>query len=150
MRRRTLFVLPAFAALPAMAEVTDARSAILHLLRQTFDRPDAPLDADPIVVVDDRAIVDWSQGGTGGRALLHRQAGGWAIVLCSGAALKGTDLLRTQGVPASQAEALIAALRVAEATVTAERLALFDSFEGLMLMEPSGAHPTHGAAPAHR
>ena len=49
-----------------------AADAIVALLRHSFDRPDAPLAVEPVVVNGDDAVAGWSQGGTGSRALLRR------------------------------------------------------------------------------
>jgi hypothetical protein len=48
--------------LPAHAAPADDLGAIRHVLMHTFDRPDAPLRVDPIVVHKDQAIADWQQG----------------------------------------------------------------------------------------
>ena len=67
---------------------TEEAIAIRALLTKTWDKPEAKLVADPIVVVDDYAIAGWTQGQRGGRALLRRIGKAWSVVLCSGDPLK--------------------------------------------------------------
>jgi hypothetical protein len=54
----------------------------------TFDKPEAPLIVEPIVVQGDLAVAGWAQGEMGGRALLRRKGTAWQLALCSGDALK--------------------------------------------------------------
>jgi hypothetical protein len=46
----------------------DAGRDLLHL---TFDKPEAKLDVAPVVALAGYAIAGWTQGETGGRALLQ-------------------------------------------------------------------------------
>lgn len=61
-----LAVLAASCTPPESHDATD----IGAMMRATFDRPDAPLTAEPIVVSGDYAVVDWTQSDQGGRALI--------------------------------------------------------------------------------
>ena len=45
---------------------------ITHLLKRQFDRPDAPLKVQPVVVLGDAAVAGWFQQDRGGRALLRK------------------------------------------------------------------------------
>jgi len=65
-------------------ESAEDRQAIQSLLQAQFDRADARLTVDPIAVSDDHAVAGWTQGDTGGRALLKKRHSGWALVLCAG------------------------------------------------------------------
>ena len=121
--------------------------AILQLLMKTFDRPDARLAVDPVVVANDHAVADWIQDNRGGRALLKRKAGQWMLVLCSGDAIKSAEALRHAGEPTSDAARLAANLESVESSLPADHRALLDTFEGTVLMGADGEHPTgaHGA-----
>lgn len=125
--------------------------AVRAVLMAAFDKPDQRLVVEPVVVAGDHAVADWSQGATGGRALLRRvvhrpiegaNAGstdGWIIVLCSGDGIRSADALVRTGIPRPAAAQLAAALTEAERHVAPERLALFATFEGTVLVE-EGAH----------
>lgn len=121
--------------------------AIRAVLMAAFDRPDQRLVVEPVVVAGDHAVADWSQGATGGRALLRRAVhgaiegaiDGWIIVLCSGEEIRSADALVRTGIPRPAAAQLAAALAEAERHVAAERLALFATFEGTVPVE-EGAH----------
>jgi hypothetical protein len=115
--------------------------AIQHLLRSTFDKPDARLVVEPIVVVGDHAIAGWSQGDLGGRALLRRKGHDWQLVLCSGDQLKSADNLVQMGLPKDVASPLAAGLSDAEKKLPPERLALFAKFDGIVMMDQHGNHP---------
>lgn len=108
---------------------------IVKAMKATFDRPDAPLIVDPVVVQGDAAIAGWSQLQTGGRAFLRQRKGQWIIVLCSGDQLKAADTLIVAGIPRPQAEKLAAKLAAAEKSLPPERLALFAKFDGLVNVE---------------
>ncbi len=128
--------------LPASAIAQDGLEAaiIRQLLVKTFDKPEAPLTVDPIVVEDDVAIAGWSQNDLGGRALLRRKDGVWTIILCGGDALKQSATLESIGVATAQAKSLAANLSVAEAGLAPARLAQFSRFDGLVEMDAAGGH----------
>lgn len=120
-------------------EAAGDTAQIRQLLLGTFDKPDAPLSAEPIVVVAEHAIADWTQGDTGGRALLHKKDGKWTIALCGGDALKEADFLVQAGVPPTSAAQLAAQLSDAERHVAPERIAQLARFDGVVVM--GGAQP---------
>lgn len=133
-RRLALFAAAALAAcMPAADETADV-AAIESLLRSSFDRPDAPLNAGPVVVEGDYAIADWTQGEMGGRALLARRQTGWAITLCSGDGIRTRAGLSGVGVPYAIARQLEAELVRAERGVSRERLDAMSRFEGIVRM----------------
>ncbi|MBX3428393.1 MAG: copper uptake system-associated protein [Hyphomonadaceae bacterium] len=112
----------------------DDIAAIEAVMRATWDRPEAPLDAGPIAVSGDYAVADWTQGDMGGRALFRRD-GSWKVVLCSGDGLRTTEGLQSVGVPARDARNLEVALTRLERDVSGERLAAMSLFAGVVRME---------------
>ncbi|WP_316229572.1 copper uptake system-associated protein [Bradyrhizobium sp. SZCCHNR1070] len=111
------------------------QDAVRDVLMATFDKPEAHLVVDPVVVSGGHAIADWTQGATGGRALLRHSASGWRLVLCAGDAIKDPAALRLAGVSSSDAAELVAALAASEQQLTRDRLALLSSFEGVVRMD---------------
>jgi hypothetical protein len=136
----TLALFTTAVAWPAFAGADE--DAVQALLMSTFDKPEARLVVELVVVSGNHAIADWSQTSSGGRALLRRGPHEWVLILCSGDGIKTTDALRQAGVPQPDATALATALADAERTVPAERLALFATFEGTVRMG-EGAHADH-------
>jgi copper(I)-binding protein len=122
---------------------------IKHLLHNTFDKPEARLVVEPVVVANDHAVAGWSQGDMGGRALLRRKGATWSLILCSGDGIKSTEALRQAGVPAGVAGTLASNLATAEAKLSRERLALFAKFEGTLMMNADGGHPPVQQAQMH-
>jgi hypothetical protein len=144
--RAALFTLAVFLAAVilthaphALATDSEERAAIEHLMRGTWERPDARLEIDPIVVVGNHAIAGWTQGDHGGRALLRRTDVGWVVTLCAGDGLKATRTLIGAGIPSDEAALLAEALAAAEQTVDPVRLGLLSTFEGEVVIEGSGA-----------
>ena len=127
----------------------DPLVAIPAVMKALFETAEKPLSVAPVVIEGDYAIAGWTQDGRGGRALLKKSHHGWAIHLCSGDSLKDAAALEKTGMSSSQAMALAVKLAVAEKDIGAETLALFSSFEGTMLIDPSKeagkAHDDHKA-----
>lgn len=119
------------------------QAAIRHLLMTTFDKPEARLAVDPVVVVGEHAIAGWAQGERGGRALLRRHGTGWHITLCAGDGLTPA-LLRDAGISEADAQALAEGLAAAESRLPAAQRAKFSTFDGVVRMDSNGQHP-----PAH-
>jgi hypothetical protein len=130
---------------PAPTTQDQDRETILELMHTTWDRPDAPLDAAPVVVAGDHAVVDWTQDATGGRALLRRQDGAWVTVLCAGDGIRDAEGSIEAGVPTPHAHDLAHRLAEAEQHLTPERLALMASLKGIVRMPTGG-----GSQAAHR
>lgn len=145
---RWAVLLAAIWALPAVADQPPAVDDIRHLLHATFDRPDAELVIEPVVVEGDHAIAGWTQGDMGGRALLRRAHGRWRVVLCAGDALREMPTLSQAGVPQAPAASLVRALAAAESGLDPARLAQLASFEGIMMIEADDPH--HGRAGSSR
>lgn len=119
------------------------QQAILARMHATWDRPDSKLDAGPVIVEDDHAVADWTQGQMGGRALLRRQRGEWITVLCAGDGIRDAEGLAAAGVPAAIAGRLATRLAEAEKQVPVERLARMSAFMGVVRMDTEGAHAPH-------
>jgi len=141
-RRRFLLglsLVAACATLPARA--ADDPAAIRHVLMRAFDKPEARLSVEPVVVVGQHAVAGWAQGERGGRALLYRHGDAWQIAACAGDALKDAKGLREAGVGPADAETLGKALGEAEAKLPAGLRARFATFDGFVRMDASGQHP---------
>ena len=118
---------------------TDATS-ITQLLHGMFDKPNESLSVGPVMVSGDHAVADWAQGQMGGRALLRRQQTSWTIILCAGDAIKAQEALIRAGVPAADARKLETDIRIAEAQLAPEAVAMFSRFEGLVMMDGAPDH----------
>lgn len=127
--------------------VASDQNAIRAVLMATFDKPEARLVVDPVVVSGDHAIAGWSQGDMGGRALLRQKGQAWDVILCAGDDLKKTDVLTKVGLPTAAAKALSASLAAAEAKLPPARLTLFSKFEGLVMIGGDDSHHGHGQKP---
>lgn len=144
--RRLLALLVLVTALDgsrAMAGTTDDQKAIGLLLHRMFDKPNATMTVEPIVVAGDSAIADWAQDQMGGRAVLRRKQGAWTLILCAGDAIRSQEALTKVGVPADDARRLAGDLAAAEARLPSERVAMFSRFEGLVMMDGSGGETQH-------
>jgi periplasmic copper chaperone A len=136
------------AAAADMAQPADANMAIPMVMKALFETPEKPLSVEPVIVDGDWAIASWAQDGKGGRALLKKGEKGWAIHLCSGASLKDAAALHKMGIAEASATKLSEGLNSSEATLGAEKIALFDSFEGTMMISEDAGH--NGGHDAHK
>jgi periplasmic copper chaperone A len=118
-------------------------AAIEHVLKATWESDDAPLAVAPVVIEGDHAIAGWQQDGRGGRALLRKVDGSWRVHLCTGDAVKSAANLQQMGVPEAEAAVLEAALRDAESALPEGAVALFDSFEGTVMVAEGDHHHGH-------
>lgn len=136
---------------PAWAGAPEDTAHITRLMKQQFDKPEAPLTVAPVVVKGDHAIASWAQGERGGRALLRRYQGQWEISVCAGDGLTQPGVLRTAGLTTPEADALAQALVRAEAGLPAAHRARFSTFDGMLRLGAGGHHPAaHGASgPGH-
>ena len=133
-------------ALPAAALAAGADAHhITTVMKQQFDRPDAPLTVDPVTVVGSYAVASWTQAGKGGRALLQRDKDRWVISICGGDGLTRADVLQTTGMGADAAQKLAKAVTAAEAKLGADKRKLFASFEGMVKVDAAVDHSQHGA-----
>jgi hypothetical protein len=140
MRSLVAAVLLAFVCAGPAAAGPD-EDAVRHLLSATFDKPEFRIVVGPIVVIGHHAVAGWSQGDTGGRALLQRHSDSWSLILCSGDGIKSAEALRQAGLPAAEATALSGRLAEAEREISPARLALFAKFEGTMMMGSQPGSP---------
>lgn len=130
------------------ATAQDASTHIVHVMKAQFDKPDNPLTVDPVSIVGDFAVTGWSQGGMGGRALLKLMNNEWTIHLCAGAGLKHAQLMHEAGMDMASAEKLAALVAENEAKLDPAKAALYDTFEGTVMIGPGGhgghKHGTQG------
>jgi hypothetical protein len=122
--------------------------AIRELMQHTWDKPDAPLQVEPVVTADDYALASWTQGERGGRAILARRDGRWQVLVCTGDGAKDVATLQQTGMPVAVAETLVADLVKAEENISPERREKFSLFGADVPMGAS-SHHQHHAAPAH-
>jgi hypothetical protein len=142
--RRLLLILAAALWLCATAHAASDEETIRQVLRGMFDKPEATIALDAVVVEADYGIADWSQGQIGGRAFLRRKGETWQLILCAGDEIRSADALVRVGVPAQYAVALAHKLASAERSLPVERLALFSTFHGIVSMENADQpHPNH-------
>lgn len=126
----------------------DGSNTIRHMLMATFDKPGMRLMVKPITVYKSVAVAGWAQGDMGGRALLRKKNGEWMLVLCSGDALKNPKSLQSFGLSAEEAEAMAKAVVEAEGKVDPALVAKFATFDGVVMMDSKGSHPSavgHGS-----
>ncbi|MDP1997685.1 MAG: copper uptake system-associated protein [Gallionella sp.] len=116
------------APIPSLANAADETQDIRSSIGHTFDRPDAIVVTDPIVVENEYALAGWIQGEKGGRALLRKKDGQWSVMLCSGDGLKKTETLLNAGVPQSTAEVLAGKLAHAESGLPPSQVKMFGLF----------------------
>ncbi len=150
------FHLPGFALmvsaallLPVSASVASESASIRTLIASTYDQPDAKVQTNPVVVVGDHAVADWVQGKRGGRALMLRSQGQWAVVMCAGDGLRHAETLVQAGVPPMTAKAITQKLAQAEKNVSTSRRRQFDLF-GTAGDPESMIHGQHPAHPEHK
>ena len=114
--------------------------AIEHVMKHTFDKPEAPLMVAPVTVEGDFAVAGWLQDGRGGRALLQKRHGQWVITVCAGDGLKQVDTLVQTGMKPEVAKRLAAKVAAHEARLPVETLKKFASFEGMLRVDGDAVH----------
>lgn len=140
MKGNMLLVLAALCCFAGPALAGPEEEAVRDVLHSSFDRPEAKLQVEPVVVAGDHAIAGWVQGDLGGRALLRRRHSRWEIVLCSGDGIKSAPALQQAGVPGEAASKLAAELQAAEQKLPQATLAMFSKFEGTLVMGGTDGH----------
>lgn len=120
----------AVSAAPHIAQADDIsdKQQIQQLISSAYDKPGHKVETSPIAVTDGYAIADWTQGKRGGRALLHRIDGKWAITACGADALKEVKSLTDAGISTQTAKSLVLQLTEAERSVDSDRLKRFGLF----------------------
>lgn len=131
-----------FLLVSASAQSDDA-GVLSSIMMKTWDRPDARLTVNPVVIEGDAAVAGWTQEDRGGRALFRKRAGTWTMILCAGAALRDEKGLVTAGLPQDLARKLSAAVVKAESALPKSAVQAFDSFEGTVMMGEGGHEPGH-------
>lgn len=106
--------------------------AVVAVMKAQFDTPENPLTVDPVVIDGPYALASWAQGGKGGRALLRKADMGWEIVMCGGEDLRMPSFLTEHGV--TRAETLSQMFNAAEDDLGPEKVALYSSFEGVVMI----------------
>ncbi len=116
--------------------------AIEALLKAQFHTKENPLSVAPIVVTGDHAVAGWAQDSRGGRAFLQKSDQGWEVVMCSGEKLVKAHSFMTMGMSSAEANSLQSAITDAEAKLSPNTIALFNSFEGEIILnnKTQGAH----------
>lgn len=127
----------------AWAGESEDRQAVEHLMKHTWERPNAPLQVEPVTVDGDYAIAGWTQDERGGRALLRRTDGAWRVLICAGDGLLEEALLLDAGLDAGHAERLLARTREAERGLSAEHLARLALFGKPVRVDGEHGHSAH-------
>lgn len=130
---------------PVLMAAPNDEASVRAVLMAQFDKPDARLVVEPVVVVGTAAVASWAQQERGGRALLFRGHGQWRIAACGGEAFRDARVLQEAGVAAKDARALVRALIEAEAKLPPAQRAKFATFEGIVPIDASGSHPAPAA-----
>lgn len=125
-----------------------ADSAIRAVMKQTWERADAPLTIGPVVVSGDTAIADWQQNNMRGRALLRKVANHWDVVGCAGKSFRDMAGLQQHGVDQATAHALSHALSTAEASLPAADIEQMDQFGERSHIAPATGHQDPGKSPS--
>lgn len=126
----------------------DPRQAICVEVKAASEPADNPLTVEPVVIEGNWAIAGGVQE-RGGRALLQRNASESNVHPSSGDRLKQGQALRMMGLSENDASSIAAKLAVAEKNIAPEKLALFASFGGTVVVEGDEAnagqqHKAHG------
>ena len=120
-------------------------TSIEHVMKAQFDTPEAPLKVMPTTVEGDFALAGWIQNDRGGRALLKKTHGKWAIEVCGGDGLKDASALAAAGIPPAAAARLARRAADAEKQLPPDMVRKFAMFDGIVKVE-GGAHGAHGGA----
>lgn len=106
--------------------------AIAETIKQQWNKPNRPVSLPAVAISGDFAIADWIQEPKGGRALLRFNAGHWQTLMCGDVNLMQQRRLEEAGVPANDAEKLIASLIQSEAKLSADQQTTINSFQGIV------------------
>lgn len=131
----------AFALLAPASAAADDAAEIVHVIKHTWEKPDAIIQVAPVSIDGGYAVAGWVQGERGGRALLKKSAA-WRVVLCSGDGIRSAEGLRAAGVPDTVADTLSLKIASAEAAMPSADVAKFSLFEGSVPVTDDG-HESH-------
>lgn len=115
-------------SISASAVDRSAEQQIQTLISTTYDKPEQKVKTFPMAVVDEYAVADWLQGNRGGRALLHRVNGHWAIMACGADGLKNVKTLTEAGVSEPTAKSLVSQITSAERPLSPDLIKRFSLF----------------------
>lgn len=132
-----------FALAACQSSTHEDEAAIAAVMKQTWDKLEAPLAVGPIALDGDAAVADWTQRSQGGRALLRRRDSRWTVVLCAGDGIKSAAALQSAGLSPAQAQHIAAQLTEKEKAVPTERLAAMMRFKGVVRMDSPADATTH-------
>lgn len=136
------FALLAFMAIGGVAHGAPSEAhQVAQSMRDIWDKPEAPLVVDPVVIEGDYALAGWVQQDRGGRALLARVDGTWQVHVCGGDGLNDVGALEMAGMSAAAARRLVDALSTAEAKLPQQTREKFASFG--QNIQVNGAHAPH-------
>jgi hypothetical protein len=123
---------------PQSTPLNPDQQAIVDVMKAMFDKPEAPLSVDPVVVMGDAALASWAQGDMGGRALLARKDGVWSITLCGGPDLRAPEFLAANGV--KDADMLSQMFNSVEDQMGADKVAFSSKFPQVVMMSTPPAN----------
>ena len=127
----TLVTVVAFNGLLTSRWAWSADNSAVHIettIKTLFDRPGQPVVVRPDSVVGTAGLAGWTQGATGGRALMRFEQGQWVIAACAGDSLLDAKNLRQAGLSPAVADALVRMQHLAESKEPLERVKLFARF----------------------
>jgi hypothetical protein len=101
---------------------------IINTISRIYDKPNLKVTTNPISINENFAIADWTQGNRGGRALLKKDNGHWAIITCGADEIKDLKNLKDAGISTSVAKALIEQLNQLEKSIDPNQIHLFSLF----------------------
>lgn len=139
---RAEFAIALLLAMIAPAAAADDAADIAHVIKHTWEKPDALIRVAPVAIDGAYAVAGWIQGDRGGRALLKKDDA-WRVVLCSGDGIRSSEGLRAAGVPEVVAKSLEAKMASAEAALPPADVAKFSLFEGSVPVTRDGHAPHH-------
>lgn len=101
---------------------------IINTISRIYDKPNLKVTTNPISINENFAIADWTQGDRGGRALLKKDNGHWAIITCGADEIKDLKNLKDAGISTNVAKALIEQLNQLEKSIDPNQIHLFSLF----------------------
>lgn len=143
--KKMIFIMAMFAfASSNIAQANqDDETNITQVMLKQWDKPENPLHVAPIVVAADYAMVGWTQGEKGGRALLHKHHGNWQVLLCGGDALTKTEQLTQAGLETKTANDLIKGFKQQAQQLSSQEIEKMSLFEGVVNVSPAQSHEHH-------
>jgi hypothetical protein len=121
----------------------DDETNITQVMHKQWDKLESRLNVATIVVVADYAMVGWTQGKKGGRALLHKHQENWQVLLCGGDALTKIEQLTKAGLDAKAANALIQGFKKQAQQLSSQEIEKMSLFEGVVNVSPAQSHEYH-------